>query len=1324
MEVQPVENAQEIKRLQRCMSDLVGVLALPAVWSRQDPGQIAATFCDALLAMLNLDFLYARARLDAGGPIEAMKLAPLYANAHESDEIRRVLLQEFGDAPQSWPAGTRRTLAGTELSLLSMPLGLDGEIGVVVAGSRQADFPQQTERLLLNVAANQMAMRVQQARLLNEQKRIAGELDRRVAERTRELAEANEELELQVGLLQNLPVSAWTLMPDGTPDFVNRVWLEFSGQSADFVRSHPEAWMTAVHPEDREKAARDFREGVHSGQGFAIETRSRRAQDGTYRWHLQQAVALRDAEGKVLKFVGTTTDIDDQKRAQEELRQSEGELRRVIDAIPTLSWCNHPDGPSEFLSRSWHEYTGLSPEEADGWGWQSAFHPEDLPRLAQSWRELVISGEAGEIEARLRRHDGVYRWFLMRVQPFRDSAGKILRWYGTSTDIHDRKLADEAVRASEANLRRVIDTIPSLSWCNLPDGPNEFLSKGWHDYTGLSPEEAHGWGWSTAFHPDDLPPLMKRWQELLVLGESGEIEARIRRHDGEYRWFLIRVAPFRDETGAILRWYGTSTDIHDRKLADEALRASATNLRQIVDSIPGLVFTMDATGQIQQLNRPLLEYFGKTREELKNWRMTDAVHPDDLPEVIKVFTHSIATGTPYDIEHRCRRADGVYRWLQVRALAVRGAEDNILGWYVLLTDIDDRKHAEDELKRSEAGHRVVVETANDAVISINESGVIILANPAAKRVLGYEPADLIGKPLTMLMPEAGRVLHEAGFRRYLETGQKRVNWQGVEFSVLRANGKEFPAEVSFGEMTSAGQKIFTGFIRDISEKKRAEEIIRSSEQNLSLTINTMPALAWSARPDGSVEFLSRRWLEYTGMSAAEAQGWGWVKAILPDDLDGLIAYWQSILASGEPGEIEARVRQFDGNYRWFLIRANPLRNESGAIVKWYGINTDIHDRKLAEGMVRQGEAFLAEAQQLAVVGSFSWRLPTGEINWSEQLYRIFEIEPGLPITMDLIRGRMHPEDLSVMDDLLGAVRNCAANLEYEHRLLLPDASIKHLHLVAHAHRLDDDRLEYIGAVQDVTKRQAAEAALANARSDLAKVTRITSLGVLTASIAHEVNQPLSGIVTNASTCLRMLDSNPPNIEGARETARRTIRDGNRASDVVTRLRALFSRKEVPVELIDLNEAAKEVVALSMSDLQRNRVLIRQQFGDDLSPVKGDRVQLQQVILNLVRNASDAMSTVEDRPRELRISTEKDIDNRVRLTVEDTGIGFDPKQVEKLFQPFHTSKNDGMGIGLSISRSIVEAHSGRLWGAANDGPGATFAFSIPCNSPTADAAESH
>ncbi len=339
-------------------------------------------------------------------------------------------------------------------------------------------------------------------------------------------------------------------------------------------------------------------------------------------------------------------------------------------------------------------------------------------------------------------------------------------------------------------------------------------------------------------------------------------------------------------------------------------------------------------------------------------------------------------------------------------------------------------------------------------------------------------------------------------------------------------------------------------------------------------------------------------------------------------------------------------------------------------------------------------------------------MATGEIRWSEQLYRIYEVEVGTPVTLDVIRTRVYPEDLTLLEKMVEQARDGMNDFEWQYRLLMPDRSIKYLHAVAHATRDQNGQLEYLAAVQDVTARRESEEALAKARSGLAKVARVMSLGVLTASIAHEVNQPLSGIITNAGTCLRMLDASPPNLEGARETARRTIRDGNRASDVIIRLRALFSKEEFALESLDLNEVTREVVALSLSDLQRNRVALQSELAEDLPAITGDRIQLQQVILNLLRNASDAMVNVHDHPRHLLIRTEREDGDRVRVSVRDAGVGVDPQSMKKLLDAFYTTKSDGMGIGLSISRSIIERHHGRLWAEPNDGPGATFSFSIP------------
>jgi C4-dicarboxylate-specific signal transduction histidine kinase len=383
------------------------------------------------------------------------------------------------------------------------------------------------------------------------------------------------------------------------------------------------------------------------------------------------------------------------------------------------------------------------------------------------------------------------------------------------------------------------------------------------------------------------------------------------------------------------------------------------------------------------------------------------------------------------------------------------------------------------------------------------------------------------------------------------------------------------------------------------------------------------------------------------------------------------------------------------------------------------LKKEIAERKRAEEKLRQddarlkrSEAFLAEAQRLSSTGSFSWQVEIDHHTWSEQMYRIFEIDPATPVTFELVAGPIHPEDRPTCLEQVETAQRAGRDFEVEFRLQMPDLSLKYVHVVAHATWDQEGQLEYIGAVQDETERRHSEDALEKVRSELAHVARVTTLGALTASIAHEVNQPLSGIVTNASTCLRMLAADPPNVEGARETTKRALRDGNRAADVIKRLRALFGNKGTATEPVDLNEATREVLALLSNELHRGGVVVRAELAEELPTLTGDRVQLQQVILNLLLNGSEAMSGVGDRPRQLVIRTDRDEGESVRLRVQDAGVGFDPSNLERLFDAFYTTKADGMGIGLSVSRSIIESHRGRLWAEPNDGPGATFSFLLP------------
>jgi PAS domain S-box-containing protein len=787
---------------------------------------------------------------------------------------------------------------------------------------------------------------------------------------------------------------------------------------------------------------------------------------------------------------------------------------------------------------------------------------------------------------------------------------------------------------------------------------------------------------------------------------------------------------------------------------EEALRARELSFQLIVDSTPVPVAVTTPTGEVEAVNQPTLEYFGKTFEELRGWKASDVVHPDDLQHTIATQQRAHEAGSAYNVESRHRRADGIYRWFNVRGFPLRDTEGRILRWFHLLIDIDDRKRAEAQLAGEKrllemvaAGGplkdvltalcRFVEDTAADCkcgIYLIDWSGPTFHTGAAPSMPATFNDAlegltvEVSAGPCALAALTRSQVIAEdlesdldwqQSLIRPLALGHGlRAQWSTP---ICSRDGSVLGTFAIFQGHPSSPTQVQQDLIAQVThiasiaiERALAEEALRSSERNLSLTINTIPIFISVSRPDGTVLSVNQAALDYHGITLQDVLKEDFrTRFFHPDDAERVREERNEALKRPQQFEYETRALGKDGKYRWFLVRYNPLLNDQGTIDRWYVAAFDIEDRKRAQEDVRRSEAFLAEAQRLTSIGSFSWLVATDEITWSEELYRIYEFDPGIKITLEVIRTRVHPEDLTLYEKMVEHARNGSEDFEWQYRLLMPDQSIKYMHAVAQATRDPSGQLEYIAAVRDVTARRMADEAVDKARSELAHVTRVMSLGALTASIAHEVNQPLSGIITNASTCMRMLDAEPPNVDGARETAKRTIRDGRRAADVITRLRSLFTNKDAAAELLDLNEATREVIALSRTELERNRVITRTELADELPPVTGDRVQLQQVILNLLRNGSDAMSSIDDRPRELLFRTEVEEGDRVRLSVQDAGVGFEPQSLDRLFQTFYTTKEEGMGIGLAVSHSIIENHRGRMWATPNDGPGVTFSFSIPC-----------
>jgi PAS domain S-box-containing protein len=674
---------------------------------------------------------------------------------------------------------------------------------------------------------------------------------------------------------------------------------------------------------------------------------------------------------------------------------------------------------------------------------------------------------------------------------------------------------------------------------------------------------------------------------------------------------------------------------------------------------------------------------------------------------------------------------------------------------------------------------------------------------------------------------------------------------------------------------------------DLAQAKKA---LLASERNLQLIIDTMPALVWSTRADGSMEFVNQHYSDYVGLPLEQLLGWGWTAAVHPDDLVGLETVWRDAMAAGRGGEAEARFRRSDGEYRWLLARVNPLHDGNGNIVKWYGLSTDIEDRKRAEihltgekqvlemiasgrplreilgalcrfferaapacycgiypidwsgkifqygvapslpasytdpivgasvqsddsprgqsisektqvisediesdarwasapcrahvlehglravwstpissrkgsvvgtvcvyqhgaggpsahhqevishvthlasvaivrsqaeAALRRSETFLTEGQRISLTGSFLWKVDTDELTLSEQLKRILEFDPNVEVTFAMIGERIHPDDLPMLAEKQAQMRSAQDNHEYEVRLRMPDGRVKYMRVFGRVIGREDGRVEYLGAAQDVTRRRLAEEARDMVRSELVHVSRVVSLGALTASIAHEVNQPLASIIMNGETGLRNLSQTEPNLEKIRDLVKRIVGDARRATEIVDGVRAMASRGSTTRAAIKFAEIITESTTFLQYEFQVRNVSVSFDLAPDLPMIIGDRTQLQQVVVNLAMNAMQAMMRSGVTEKSIAIRTRRIDEATIGCIVEDSGPGIGSEHLPHLFDRFFTTRETGMGLGLPIVRSIIEAHGGSIR-ADNDSTlgGARFVFDLPAVS--GDAGES-
>jgi PAS domain S-box-containing protein len=612
-------------------------------------------------------------------------------------------------------------------------------------------------------------------------------------------------------------------------------------------------------------------------------------------------------------------------------------------------------------------------------------------------------------------------------------------------------------------------------------------------------------------------------------------------------------------------------------------------------------------------------------------------------------------------------------------------------------------HANRNLAQREAKIRRLVDANIIGIFIWDFDGRILEANDAFLHIVGYDHEDLIAGRIrwTDLTPPEWRerdtqLIQEHKLTRTLQPFEKEY---------FRKDGSRIPVLIGVATFEDSGHQ-GVAFVLDLTERKRAEETVRESEYKLRKIIETVPGLLWSTGPDGEPTQVNQRVLDYSGLKFEEFLQLGWEKFLHPDDFLETAKAFSYAIQSGTSYEAVHRLRREDGEYRWHHARGEPLHDREGRIIQWYGLSIDIDERKRAEEALRS--AIDGIAGLIAVLA------PNGEIETVNRQFLEYFGRPLEWLNNWETNDAVHPEDLPHILELFK--RAIAAGIPFQHELRHRRFDGEYRWFENRGVPIRDDTgriVRWYVLLTDIEDRTRALAQLEQMQSDFAHMNRVSTMGELAAELSHEITQPISSARNNARAAQNFLDKQPPDLGEVREALSCVVDDTDRAGDIVNRIRDHIKKAPPRKAQFDLNQAINEIIVLGRSAVIKNGVWVQTRLSEGLFPIHGDRVQLQQVVLNLLLNAVEAMGSVEAAPRDLLISTEQDQDHRgVLVAVRDSGPGIDPSHFERVFDAYYTTKSSGMGMGLSICRSIINAHGGRLWAEANEPRGTIFQFTLP------------